>query len=108
MSFAHSIYTFDDEYANILKSGRQFIRNLSFKMLRSIKEREDPRVIVAVLLLTKPTLSGLSVGTSGHPDCWTDTMTEVLSFSLSRFPGPDATSRRPRTLARADDVSVTP
>lgn len=70
---------------------RQLIGYLYFKMFRysvkSIKEQEDSEVIVVVLLLTKPTLSGLSVGTSNHPDCWTDTMTEVLSFSLSQFPG---------------------
>lgn len=47
------------------------------------------------------------LGASGRPDCWTDTMTEVLSFSLSQFPGSDATSRRPQILVRANDVSVT-
>lgn len=75
----------------------------------SILLREDSWVIVVVLLLTKPTVSGLSVGTSGRPDCWTDAMTEVLSFSLSRFPGPDATSRHGlRFWPEPDDVSVTP
>lgn len=47
------------------------------------------------------------LGASDRPDCWTDTMTEVLSFSLSQFPGSDATSRRPQILVRANDVSVT-
>lgn len=37
---------------------------------------------LVVLLLTKPTLSGLSAGTGG----WTDTAPEVLSFSLSQLP----------------------
>lgn len=112
MFFAHSIHTFDKKYANIFNSGRHFIRYLYFKMFlysfKSITEREGSWVIVAVSLLTKPTLSGLSVRTSGRPDCWTDAMAEVLSFSLLQFPRPDATSRRPQILARANDVSADP
>lgn len=77
-------------------------------LCKSITERGGSWVIVAVSLPTKPTLSGLSVRTSGRPDCWTDVMAEVLSFSLLQFPRPDATSRRPQILARADDVSADP
>lgn len=76
------------------------------------KKEDDSSVIVVVLLLTKPTLTGLSVGTSSRPDCWTDTMTEVLSFSLSQFPSLtprlDSLGGLDGVLARAGDVSVTP
>lgn len=43
--------------------------------------------LLVVLLRVKTTLSGLSVRMSCHPESWSDTMTEVLSFSLSEFPG---------------------
>lgn len=66
----------------------------------------DKRVLsVVALLLTKPTQSGLSVGTS------VSTMDGdnggVLIFIVTA-PRSDAMSRRPWILARADDVSVTP
>lgn len=107
-----------NKYIKILNSGwvARTISKLSatftwknVSVLRSkSKEQDDSSAIVVVLLLTKPTLSGLSVGTSHRPDCWTDTMTEVLSFSLSQFPGLTPRLDSLGFLAPADDVSVTP
>lgn len=56
---------------------------------------EDTSVIVVVLLLTKPTLSGLSVRTRSHPDgllldTYNDQGAPILIVSAA---GTDATSR---------------
>lgn len=91
----NSMYAFDQKIQKEFDSSSwvaRTIRNSSGAFALkcfgfTFKQRGDSSVIVVVLLLTKPTLSELSVGTSHRPDCWTDTMTEVLSFSLSQFPG---------------------
>lgn len=96
MVFRNSIHTFDQKKEKFDSLNCSWvartIRNSSGAFALKcfgfmFKEQGGSSVIVVVLLLTKPTLSGLSVGTSHRPDCWTDTMTEVLSFSLSQFPG---------------------
>lgn len=63
--------------------------------VKSMKEREDSSVSVVVLLLTKPTLSGLSVGNK-QPSRLLDRYNDrgALIFIVTA-PGPDATSRRP-------------
>lgn len=50
--------------------------------VKSIKEQGVSSVIVRVSLLTKPTQSGLSARTSGHPEYRTDTVTKAFLLSL--------------------------
>ena len=68
-------------------SGPSALKCVYFSLEVQRAEQKDSAVVVVGLLLTKPTLSGLFVGMSRRADYWTDTMTEVLSFLLSQFPG---------------------